>query len=146
MAATSCSLGSRASSRPSRAMRNTRWTTSAGRHSPTGSGPHRNGSASRRSDLWPQIQEARRLFETYGDEIAAAVLLAGLPELYATQWGAPVLVAHGDLVWHVQRRVRQTAQFLLDVLSREESDAADLTEGTERPGVRPPRFGSSTTG
>jgi hypothetical protein len=70
-------------------------------------------------DLWPHIEKARCLFETHGDEIAAALLLAGLPELYATQWGAPVLVAHGDLIWNVRRRVRQTAQFLLDVLSQE---------------------------
>jgi hypothetical protein len=73
-------------------------------------------------DLAEQVQEGRRLFEAHGEEIAAALLLAGLPELYATQWGAPVLVAHGEFVWHVQRRVRQTAQFLIDVLSREQPD------------------------
>jgi hypothetical protein len=74
------------------------------------------------SDLPGVLQDGRRLFDAHGEEIAAALLLAGLPELYATQWGAPVLVAHGDLVWHVQRRVRQTAQFLVDVLSREPLD------------------------
>jgi hypothetical protein len=83
------------------------------------------------TDLWPQIQMARRLFVKYGDDIAAALLLAGLPELYATAWGAPVLVAHGDLVWHVQRRIRQTAQFLLDVLSGEQPSAEDVRNGRE---------------
>jgi hypothetical protein len=83
------------------------------------------------TDLWPQIQMANRLFEKYGDEVAAALLLAGLPELYATQWGAPVLVAHGDLVWHVQRRIRQTAQFLLDVLSSQQPTSADVAKGEE---------------
>src|SRR5207253_597720 len=57
------------------------------------------------------ISRARELFTKYGDEISAALLLAGLPNSYATAWGARVLVRHGDLVFAVPRRVRQTAMF-----------------------------------
>src|SRR6185437_11072549 len=40
---------------------------------------------------------------------------------YATEWGARVLVAHGDLVWALPRRVRQTAMFLMTVLTMDET-------------------------
>jgi hypothetical protein len=71
------------------------------------------------------ITRARGLFTKYGDEICAALLLAGLPNSYATEWGARVLVAHGDLVWALPRRVRQTAMFLMTVLTMDETaDAA----------------------
>ena len=73
------------------------------------------------------IARARRLFTQYGDEICAALLLAGLPNSYATAWGARVLVAHGDLVWALPRRVRQTAMFLMTVLTMDES-AATVTD------------------
>jgi hypothetical protein len=67
------------------------------------------------------ISRARGLFTKYGDEISAALLLAGLPNSYATAWGARVLVAHGDLVWALPRRVRQTAMFLMTVLTMDET-------------------------
>jgi hypothetical protein len=63
------------------------------------------------------IRDARDLFVRYGDEISAALLLCALPESYAAEWGAPVLIAHGDLVWQLPRRIRQTALFLLAVLT-----------------------------
>ena len=63
------------------------------------------------------IVRARDLFVRYGDEISAALLLSALPESYAAEWGAPVLIAHGDLVWQLPRRIRQTALFLLGVLT-----------------------------
>jgi hypothetical protein len=63
------------------------------------------------------ILQARDLFVRYGDEISAALLLSALPESYAAAWGAPVLIAHGDLVWQLPRRIRQTALFLLAVLT-----------------------------
>ena len=65
------------------------------------------------------VTTARDLFTQYGDEISAALLLAALPETYATAWGARVLVAHGDLVWQLPRRIRETALFLATVLSRD---------------------------
>jgi ER-bound oxygenase mpaB/B'/Rubber oxygenase, catalytic domain len=64
------------------------------------------------------VTTARDLFAQYGDEISAALLLAALPETYATAWGARVLVAHGDLVWQLPRRIRETALFLATVLSK----------------------------
>ena len=77
------------------------------------------------------IARARGLFTKYGDEISAALLLAGLPNSYATAWGARVLVAHGDLVWALPRRVRQTAMFLMTVLTMDETvDTAEDPAGT----------------
>src|SRR5205085_9748899 len=63
------------------------------------------------------IARARDLFVRYGDEISAALLLSALPESYGAEWGAPVLIAHGDLVWQLPRRIRQTALFLVGVLT-----------------------------
>ena len=69
------------------------------------------------ADVEEMIRQARDLFVRYGDEISAALLLSALPESYAAEWGAPVLIAHGDLVWQLPRRIRQTALFLLAVLT-----------------------------
>ncbi len=63
------------------------------------------------------IARGRDLFVRYGDEISAALLLSALPESYAAEWGAPALIAHGDLVWQLPRRIRQTALFLVGVLT-----------------------------
>src|SRR5690242_15202463 len=65
----------------------------------------------------PAIQRAHDRFAYYGDEICAALLLAALPATYATAWGSRVLVAHGDLVWALPRRVRETAIFLTTVMA-----------------------------
>ena len=71
----------------------------------------------------------------YGDEISAASLLRALPESYAAEWGAPVLIAHGDLVWQLPRRIRQTALFLLAVLT--ETDACVTQPGSGAPPAAP---------
>ena len=75
------------------------------------------------------IPRARALFTKYGDEICASLLLAGLPDAYACEWGARVLIAHGDLVWALPRRVRQTAMFLMTVFAEN-----DLVGGKSDPG------------
>ena len=64
-----------------------------------------------------ELQRARSLFYRYGTEICAALLLAALPEAYATAFGAPVLVAAGQLRSNLVRRIRATAQFLVSVLA-----------------------------
>jgi hypothetical protein len=75
----------------------------------------------------PMIARARELFVRYGDEISAALLLCALPESYAAEWGAPVLIAHGDLVWQLPRRIRQTALFLIGVLTDAGPDVVTTT-------------------
>jgi hypothetical protein len=75
------------------------------------------------SDVHENVWRARSLFAQHGEEICAALLLAALPEMYATAWGARVLVANGQLVWHLRRRIRQTAVFLMTILSEEERDS-----------------------
>ena len=64
--------------------------------------------------------EQRVLFHQYGTEIGSALLLAALPQAYATSWGARVLAATGHLQndqrGDLTRRIRATAQFLTFVL------------------------------
>jgi hypothetical protein len=60
------------------------------------------------------------LFHQYGTEIGGALLLAALPQAYATSWGARVLAATGQLQddkpGDLTRRIRATAQFVTSVL------------------------------
>jgi hypothetical protein len=76
------------------------------------------------------ISRARGRFTYFGDEVCASLLLAGLPDAYATAWGSRVLVAHGDLVWALPRRVRETAMFLMTVLSSYETEAGKKASDT----------------
>jgi hypothetical protein len=62
-----------------------------------------------------RIDRAHRLFAQYGNEISAALLLAALPQAYASNFGSAVLCATGQLTHSLQRRIRGTAQFLLVV-------------------------------
>jgi hypothetical protein len=62
------------------------------------------------------LVEAREHFQTYETEIAAALLLAGLPEAYAAKDGVRVLAVTNQLGSNPKRRVRATASWLLSVL------------------------------
>ena len=44
-----------------------------------------------------KLQEAQRLFAAFGTEISGALLLAALPQSYATEFGAGVLGANAEL-------------------------------------------------
>ena len=59
---------------------------------------------------------AQQLFRDYTPEIAGALLLAALPQSYATEYGAAVLGAHGQLVDNLTRRIGETARFLLTIM------------------------------
>jgi len=59
---------------------------------------------------------AQRLYGDYTAEISGALLLAALPQSYATEYGAGVLGAHGQLSSDLTRRIGLTAQFLVTVL------------------------------
>lgn len=77
------------------------------------------------------ITRARELFSYFGDEICGTLLLAGLPDAYACDWGARVLTAHGDLVWALPRRVRETAMFMMAVFATDQTvGAAADPDGT----------------
>jgi hypothetical protein len=67
---------------------------------------------------------AQQLFARYGNEIAAALLLAALPQAYAAVDGSKVLLASADLPHNFPRRIARTATFLLAV-TRRAKDAAD---------------------
>jgi hypothetical protein len=68
-----------------------------------------------------ELEITRDLFRQYGTEIGSALLLAALPEAYAARWGARVLAATGQLQQQQQgnlrRRIRATAQFVVQVLA-----------------------------
>lgn len=61
---------------------------------------------------------AQRLFGYYTAEISGALLMAALPQSYATEYGAGVLGAHGELQSDLTRRIGRTAQFLLTVMQK----------------------------
>lgn len=67
-----------------------------------------------------ELERTRSLFHQYGSEIGSALLLAALPQAYATTWGARVLSATGHLsndnAGDLTRRIRATAQFVTFVL------------------------------
>lgn len=65
-----------------------------------------------------KLAEAQRLFQTFGTEIAGALLLAALPQSYATAFGAGVLGASAGLETDTVRRIRGTAHFLVLVMQR----------------------------
>ena len=74
------------------------------------------------------VKTACDLFARYGSEIAAALLLAALPEAYAAGEGANVLARHSQLITGgtlSTRRILATAQFVIWV----------LTPGTPHPPV-----------
>jgi hypothetical protein len=72
-----------------------------------------------------KLLHAQRLFSRFGNEISGALLLAALPQTYATQFGAQVLVEAGRLTRDLRRRIRGTAQFLVVVMqgARKAADA-----------------------
>ena len=65
-----------------------------------------------------KLAEAQRLFAKYGTEVAAALLLAVLPQSYATAFGVGVLGASAQLQEDPARRIRRTAQFVISVTER----------------------------
>jgi len=87
----------------------------------------------RRTDLLPQsvvpdpdkLFLAQCLYRDYTAEISGALLLAALPQSYATEYGAGVLGAHGQLTSNLTQRIGRTAQFLVTVLQQGENTADD---------------------
>jgi hypothetical protein len=65
------------------------------------------------------VKTACDLFARYGSEIAAALLLAALPEAYASGEGAKVLAQHSQLIQGrlSTNRILRTAQFVIWVLT-----------------------------
>ena len=65
---------------------------------------------------WAEVLHTQDLFSRYGNEIGSALLLAALPQTYATERGAKVLVGSSGLTRDLTRRIRGTAQFLMLVM------------------------------
>jgi hypothetical protein len=64
------------------------------------------------------LRDAQVLFGTFGTEISGALLLAALPQSYATERGSVVLIANDQLRSNLVRRIRGTALFLLIAMQR----------------------------
>jgi hypothetical protein len=59
------------------------------------------------------ITRANTVFERYGREIGAVLLLSSLPQAYAASWGVRPLATTASLESHPRRRIRATMQFLV---------------------------------
>lgn len=64
-----------------------------------------------------KIQLAEEVFCEFGPHIVTILLCASLPECYACGKGAEILNLSGILSSHAKRRVLETAQFVMDVMS-----------------------------
>ena len=83
-----------------------------------------------------RLEEAQHLFAAYGTEIGGALMLAALPQSYATAWGSRVLWANSRLQHDLVRRIKGTARFVLAVAQRA-ATARRVVSGTRR-GSRSP--------
>jgi len=72
------------------------------------------------------LHDAQQLFAAFGTEISGALLLAALPQSYATEFGAGVLGANAELETDLARRILGTAQFLLVVMQRAKDEGDEL--------------------
>lgn len=66
---------------------------------------------------YTKIELAQAAFTRIGPEFVVSYFCKSLPECYACGKGAEVLYKTGRLTQHTRRRVAQTAQFVLDVMS-----------------------------
>ena len=64
-----------------------------------------------------KIRRGQQLFETWGIEIALCLFCASLPSSYAAAKGVKVLYLTAQLDTNTRRRVMETGQFLIDVLT-----------------------------
>ncbi len=64
-----------------------------------------------------RIEQGEQVFSKYGMELTASLFCAALPQCYAAKKGVFVLTATGRMRGHgLERRVMETAQFLVDVV------------------------------
>jgi hypothetical protein len=63
-----------------------------------------------------RLAMARELFVEFGGEIGATLLLASLPNAYASAVGSAVLANTDELRSNTRRRIAETAQFVVEVL------------------------------
>ena len=80
-----------------------------------------------------RLEEAQHLFAAYGTEIGGALILAALPQSYATAWGSRVLWANSRLQHDLVRRIKGTARFVLAVAQRGDGAQGRLWDPTWEP-------------
>ena len=64
-----------------------------------------------------KVRHAQQFFATFGLQIGAALVCKSLPDSYAAARGAQVLYLSGELVLDPARRVRETTQFVLTLMT-----------------------------
>jgi hypothetical protein len=83
-----------------------------------------------------QVRHAQEFFATFGLHVGAALVHGALPDAYAAARGAQVLYLTGELVSRPERRIRETTQFVFDVMTPdlELSFHGDKPQTTLHPG------------
>ncbi len=64
-----------------------------------------------------KVQHGEEMYNTYGAQVALALLCASLPKCYGMANGVNVLYISKGLTQHVERHLIETQQFLLDVMA-----------------------------
>ena len=75
------------------------------------------------------VRQGQEFFREFGLEIAAALFSASLPRSYTAKRGATVLTTTAGLVSTTRRRIAETGQMLLDIMTAEDS-IEPLSQGT----------------
>lgn len=65
------------------------------------------------------VHDAQEFFEEHGVAVITALFLASLPQAYLGRRGVQVLDMTGELVANWSRRIQETGQFLVNVLTRD---------------------------
>lgn len=80
------------------------------------------------------VRQGQEFFREFGLEIAAALFSASLPRSYTAKRGAKVLTTTAGLVSTTRRRIAETGQMLLDIMTAEDS-IEPLSQGTRAYGA-----------
>jgi ER-bound oxygenase mpaB/B'/Rubber oxygenase, catalytic domain len=71
------------------------------------------------------VKHAQDFFENHGVAVITALFLASLPEAYLGRRGVQVLDMTGELVSNWSRRIQETGQFLINVMTPDRARADD---------------------
>jgi hypothetical protein len=71
----------------------------------------------------PLVNRAQDFFEEHGVAVVTALFLAALPQAYLGRRGVQVLDMTGELVSNWSRRIQETGQFLINVMTRDRAIA-----------------------
>lgn len=73
------------------------------------------------------VHDAQAFFEEHGVAVVTALFFAALPQAYLGRRGVQVLDMTGELVSNWSRRIQETGQFLINVMTRDRSITDECT-------------------